>query len=149
MKKTITKLLLYTILIICHKEAFAQSSDVLLISGSKQTSSSSIIHIDGNGKLHKIGPAKIDYIELSLNLNAEISKFTFNINGKEKYGKDTFFQCDNGKFVYVENGSAYPTIEGIDLLNYNTLQEAIDAFKKDKSEENAWAIWVLKTANGE
>lgn len=148
-----TKNTIFLILIISLLSSLtlsAQSNDVLIISGSKKSSTSGvIIQIDKNGKLKKYGGDKIDIVELSININAEKSKFTFNITGKQKEGKETYFQCDNGKFVYIENDLAYPTLEDIDLLNYKTLQDAIDAFKKDKSEENAWAVWVLYTAKGE
>lgn len=150
MKKKITIFCMLIFSLSSSWELSAQSSDVLLISGSKKTSSSGmIIHIDEKGKMHKYGGDKIDIVELSINLNAEKSEFTFDITGKQKEGRETYFQCDNGKYVYVENEIAYPTLEDIDLLNYKTLQEAIDAFKKIKSEENAWAVWVLHTAKGD
>jgi hypothetical protein len=149
MKNTFIKLFICAILLTCHLELFAQSSDCTIFVSYILVADENAPFVFKDGK-YVPGENSKPSGELSmvLKLDGKEYPFTFSVTGTSDSNDEVLYECDYAKYFYVKNNNAYPYTEDIASLDYSNLSEAIEAFRTEKSKGIAWTIWVLHTAKG-
>ena len=154
MKNAMLRMMFLSALFCLSVTLYAGSSDVSVrVSCAIKPTGGKMVLDDNTGQWVVPKDTKVSgFISLEINLDVDKDVYEYKITGSKNEGGTTIYQVKNGESFYLDSSTfategqetPKPVVKNLKQIPYKNLQQAIDAYRKEKTDKLAWIIWKLK-----